>query len=243
MTSCTKTCVPPTRGRLQLLLLAGILVVAGCAELPLRSQEPRPVIRAYPTPPPAPPRTPGSLWSDDAPLGLLFVDQKARTVGDLLTISIIEVASASKQATTQTSRASSINASIEAFLGFEKALQESNPRLNPSKAIAGSLANNFNGNGTTARSGRVTATITAVVTEVLPNGNLVIEGSREITVNHERELIVLSGVVRPKDISPGNTVLSTALGQAKVAYYGSGIIAEKQRPGWLARILDVVWPF
>ena len=80
----------------------------------------------------------------------------------------------------------------------------------------------------------MTATVTAVVTQVLPNGNLVIEGSREVTVNNEQELIVLSGVVRPKDISPGNVVLSTALGNGQIAYYGSGIIAEKQRPPGLA---------
>ncbi|MBI3327988.1 MAG: flagellar basal body L-ring protein FlgH [Nitrospinae bacterium] len=177
------------------------------------------------------------MWRDDAPLGMLFVDLKARAVGDLLTVNIVEVASASNEATTGTTRASSVSASMEAMVGLEHVFK------NPSKAISGSLANNFDGSGKTSRSGKVTATVTAVVREVLPNGNLVIEGRREITVNHERELIVLSGVVRPKDISPGNIVLSTALGHAKVAYYGSGIISEKQRPGWLARILDVVWPF
>ena len=223
----------------KLLVLCGVVALVGCAGLLSRPQEPRPAIQVYPTAPPSAPASAGSAWRSDAPLGMLFADQKARAVGDLLTVSIVETATASKEATTATKRASSVNAGIEKLpFGLEKVVGK-----DPSKAIAGSVANNFDGSGKTERSGKVTATVTAVVTSVLPNGNLLIEGSREITLNNERELIVLSGVVRPKDISPGNIVLSTALGQAKVAYYGDGIISEKQRPGWLARIVDKVWPF
>jgi flagellar L-ring protein precursor FlgH len=221
------------------LLLGAALVWSGCANDPFHSQQGRPAIQAYPSPPPSPPATEGSAWREDAPLGMLFVDQKARTVGDLITVNIVETASATKEATTRTGRTSSLSAGVDAFFGLERYVP---PGTNPTK-IAGSFSNNFDGNGKTARSGKVTATVTAVVTQVLPNGNLVIEGSREVTVNNERELIVVSGVVRPKDISPGNVVLSTALGQGRIAYYGSGIIAEKQRPGWLGRVLDTVWPF
>jgi len=221
------------------LMLGGVITMLGCASDSFHMQRARPAIAAYPTPPSTPPPTDGSVWREDAPLGMLFVDHKARTVGDVVTVNIVEVASASKEATTQTGRSSSLSAGIEAFFGLEKYVP---PGANPTK-VAGSLANNFDGNGKTARSGKVTATVTAVVTQVLPNGNMVIEGSREVTVNNERELIVVSGIVRPKDISPGNVVLSTALGQGQIAYYGSGIIAEKQRPGWLGRALDAVWPF
>jgi flagellar L-ring protein precursor FlgH len=221
------------------LLLGGLITLIGCAHDPFQTQQARPAIQAYPTPPPSPPATNGAIWREDAPLSLLFVDQKARTIGDLVTVQIVEVASATKEATTQTGRSSSISAGVDAFFGLEKYVP---PGANPIK-VAGSLSNEFDGNGKTARSGKVTATVTAVVTRVLPNGNLVVEGSREVAVNHERELIVVSGIVRPKDISPGNVVLSTALGQGQIAYYGSGIIAEKQRPGWLARALDTVWPF
>jgi flagellar L-ring protein precursor FlgH len=220
-------------------MLGGLITVLGCASDSFHAQRARPAIDAYPTPPPSPPPTDGSIWREDAPLSMLFVDQKARTVGDLVTVSIVEVASASKEATTQTGRTSSVSAGVDAFFGLEKYVP---PGANPAK-VGGSLSNSFDGNGKTARSGKVTATVTAVVTQVLPNGNLVIEGSREVTVNNERELIVVSGIVRPKDISPGNVVLSTALGQGQIAYYGSGIIAEKQRPGWLGRALDAVWPF
>jgi flagellar L-ring protein precursor FlgH len=221
------------------LVLGCLAILIGCANDPILSQQPRQFLQAYPSPPPPPPPADGSVWRDGAPLGMLFTDQKARTVGDLVTVNIVEVASASKEATTQTGRSSSVSAGVDAFFGLEKFIP---PGANPAK-VAGSVANNFDGSGKTVRSGKVTATVTAVVTQVLPNGNLVIEGSREITVNNEQELIVLSGVVRPKDISPGNVVLSTALGNGQIAYYGSGIIAEKQRPGWLGRVVDTVWPF
>jgi flagellar L-ring protein precursor FlgH len=221
------------------LFLGCIVTLAGCAGDPLRSHQPRQPLQAYPSPPPPPPPVDGSVYRDGAPLAMLFTDQKARVIGDLVTVNIVEVASASKEATTQTGRSSSVSAGVDAFFGLEKFIP---PGANPTK-VAGSVANNFDGSGKTVRSGKVTATVTAVVTQVLPNGNLVIEGSREVTVNNEQELIVLSGVVRPKDISPGNIVLSTALGNGQIAYYGSGIIAEKQRPGWLGRIVDSVWPF
>jgi flagellar L-ring protein FlgH len=220
------------------LVLGCVVTLIGCAGDRLRSHQPRQMMQAYPSPPPPPP-VDGSVYRDGAPLAMLFTDQKARVIGDLVTVNIVEVASASKEATTQTGHSSSVSAGVDAFFGLEKFIP---PGVNPVK-VAGSLGNNFDGSGKTVRSGKVTATVTAVVTQVLPNGNLVIEGSREVTVNNEQELIVLSGVVRPKDISPGNVVLSTALGNGQIAYYGSGIIAEKQRPGWLGRVVDTVWPF
>jgi len=76
----------------------------------------------------------------------------------------------------------------------------------------------------------------------LPNGNLEIVGTREVTVNSEEQTIALSGIIRPRDISPDNIILSTYISDAKIAYSGSGIINDRQRPGWMARILDWVWP-
>jgi flagellar L-ring protein precursor FlgH len=79
--------------------------------------------------------------------------------------------------------------------------------------------------------------------DILPNGNLIIMGSREVMVNREKQEITLSGIVRPRDVSAENVVLSTYISDAKIAYSGSGIINDRQRPGWLARAIDVVWPF
>ena len=79
--------------------------------------------------------------------------------------------------------------------------------------------------------------------QVRPNGNLFIKGTREIKVNSETQYIILSGLIRPEDISPGNTILSSYIGNAKIEYSGDGSISDKQKPGWLTRIVDFIWPF
>ena len=85
--------------------------------------------------------------------------------------------------------------------------------------------------------------MTARIVDILPNGNLVIQGNREVRVNHENQIITLTGLVRPRDISADNVVLSTYLADARISYSGSGIINERQRPGWLTRVMGKIWPF
>jgi flagellar L-ring protein precursor FlgH len=101
----------------------------------------------------------------------------------------------------------------------------------------------FDGKGTSDRKGHVKAYIASVVEKVLANGNLYINGKREIKVNNEMQYIHFSGIVRPEDISPENEVSSTYVASAKITYAGIGPVADKQRPGWAGRILDYVWPF
>ena len=105
------------------------------------------------------------------------------------------------------------------------------------------MSSDFDGSGSTSRSGDLSAFITCRVTRVLPNGNLNIVGSREVLVNHETQMIILSGVIRPRDINEDNVILSTFVSGAKIAYSGSGIVNDRQRPGWLANLLNSVWPF
>ena len=186
----------------------------------------------------------GSLWQDTGPLAELFSNPKARRIGDILTITVIESSSATNNADTKTGRKSSVAASLESFLGMEgRYPTTAHPYFNPFSSIKGGMESDFNGSGTTKRSGKLDASLTATVKDVLPNGNLKILGSREITVNNEKQFITLSGIVRPRDISPDNVILSTYISDAKIEYSGSGIINERQRPGWAARILNVVWPF
>ncbi|MDD5434003.1 MAG: flagellar basal body L-ring protein FlgH, partial [Nitrospira sp.] len=99
------------------------------------------------------------------------------------------------------------------------------------------------GSGTTSRSSQLTAVMTAKVLDVLPNGNLVIDGKHEVSVNNETQIISISGIIRPEDIGPGNTILSTYIADAKITYSGSGVISDKQRVGWLVRVMDFIWPF
>ncbi len=196
-----------------------------------------------PTDPVQAPPTDGSLWRDDAPLITMFTDQKARTIGDVVTIKITESSAATNKASTATDRSSSLSASVDAFFNAEKRYPADHPFLNPFSRVAGGVESDFEGNGTTKRSGDLNAYITALVTQVLPNGNLVITGSREVLINNENQVIQLTGVVRPRDINSQNQVLSTYIADARISYSGTGVVNDRQKPGWLTNIVMKVWPF
>ena len=182
------------------------------------------------------------LWRGGSKI-YLFRDLRAREVGDVVTINVVETAKASKNATTKTNRESGIDAGIEAFLGYETWLEEHNPNFNSENMFKARMAKGFDGSGTTTRNETMTASISARVVEVLPNDNLVIRGSRHVRLNNEDQIIVLSGIIRPEDISPDNTILSSFVADAKIEYFGKGVISDEQRPGWLSRILNAIWPF
>lgn len=180
-----------------------------------------------------------------------FQDLRAHQVGDLVTVNIVETSSASKKAGTQTARESAIDAGIDNLLGWENKIKNltsfgNNKVRNAydnNSIFKGSIANGYTGSGTTTRDESMTASITARVMDVMSNGNLFIKGSREVRVNNETQYIILSGYIRPVDISPDNTVLSSYIGDAKIEYMGRGSVSDKQKPGWLARVIDTVWPF
>lgn len=186
----------------------------------------------------------GSLWNAGSPLSDIFMDAKARRVGDIVTINVVETSSASNNANTNTSRSSSLSMQLSNFLGLEDNSKFPNSaKFDPFGSITGSTANAFSGTGSTNRSGKLDATITARVVEVFPNGNLKIMGRREITINNEKQYIVLSGIIRSRDISPDNVILSTSIADARIAYSGQGVLNDRQKSGWGARVLDAVWPF
>jgi flagellar L-ring protein precursor FlgH len=184
----------------------------------------------------------GSLWQENGTMGELFVNPKARRVGDIVTIKIVESSKASNNATTNTGRDSSVSVGIDKFLGLENGYAAATG-FNPFGKIAGGGTTKFTGQGGTTRSGDLSAYITTRVIGVLPNGNLAISGSREVIVNNEKQLIVVTGVIRSRDISAENVVQSTFISDAKIAYSGSGIVNDQQRKGWLANIVDVISPF
>jgi flagellar L-ring protein precursor FlgH len=182
----------------------------------------------------------GSIWQSNS--GGLTDDLKARRRGDIVTIVISETASASKQANTDTSRDSTMGAGIPNLMGLEK-LGIFKNNLDLANIIKANANSSFKGAGSTSRQENLNATITARVTEVLPNGNLMIEGRRNIKVNEEDQIIVLEGTVRSRDIAPDNTVNSIYVADARISYSGRGIISDRQSPGWLMNIIDKVWPF
>lgn len=184
----------------------------------------------------------GSLWVDNGSLGTMFINAKARAVGDIVTIKIVETSSASNKATTNTGRTTSMAVGLDNLFGIENNYP-SNAIFNPFSGVQSNYESEFDGSGTTARSGALTAYITARIIQVLPNGNLFIEGNREVRINNENQLITLTGRIRPRDISSDNTIQSTYIADARISYSGSGVINDQQRPGWLARLLDSLWPF
>lgn len=223
-----------------LLIIPLVLLLSGCAltggQIDLTETEPiAPVISE-----PAPPQTAGSLWTTSR--GGIFADMKGTTVGDIITVVISETASASKEAKTQTGRNSNMSAGITSLFGLESDIGNFTG-ASPSSLIDASVSNKFDGSGKTERKEALTATLTTQVIEILPNGNLRIEGNKTVTVNREMQIVKLSGIVRPSDVSPRNLVDSQNVLNARISYVGKGVISDKQQQGWLVRALDQVWPF
>jgi flagellar L-ring protein FlgH len=185
----------------------------------------------------------GTIWKGEQVSNTFYVDQRAKGIGDIITINIVETSQASEAASTDTSKKSTVNMGISNFFGQETKYVNTHPYVIPATLITGNTQNDFSGAGKTTRSGTLSATISAKVIDVLPSGNLAIEGKREIYINNEKKEILLQGIVRPRDIAYDNSVLSSQIADAKMIYTGIGVVGEKQRPGWLSRVLDLVWPF
>lgn len=194
-----------------------------------------------PTPRQVPDYSNGSIWQSSSVNST--DDLKARRRGDIITIVISETASASKEAKTGTSRDSSIGAGVPNLLGLEKYGVFKNNFSDLANIIKANASSSFKGSGSTSRQENLRATITARVVDVQSNGNLMIEGRRNIKVNEEDQVIVLEGTIRSRDISPDNTVNSIYVADARISYSGRGIISDQQSPGWLMNIINKIWPF
>ncbi len=183
----------------------------------------------------------GSLWNNSG--STMFTDPKARHVGDLITVLVQENASATRSLGTKKSRKSARKTGLTAVLGYETSLANANSNFKPSTAMDISDEKSFDGSGSTTNSDTLTASVTAVVTQVYPNGNMKIIGRRQVTINHQPQELTFSGVIRPLDIAPDNTIPSSKVAQAVVSYGGGGELATVAHEGWLTQTLDVIWPF
>lgn len=163
----------------------------------------------------------------------LYKDKKAIKIGDVLTVIIVESASASQSADTkaQKSSASTISWGSQRSQGV------------PFQDFGISGKEDVRGGGRSIRSGMLNARISVRVIEVLPNGNLVINGNRVITVNDEKQILEISGIVRPEDLSADNTVLSSLVADAQIKYAGKGAVSEKARLGFISRLLSMLRVF
>jgi flagellar L-ring protein precursor FlgH len=180
----------------------------------------------------------GSLWRDGRSPAMLYTDARALRENDLVVVKVEEVADARRSADTDVVHDSNTRATA-GFLSASAAA----PATGTSLELSGGLDKRFKGQGSTARTERLTATVPALVRKVLPNGNLFIEGHRVVLVNAEEQHFYISGVVRPIDIDQENSVKSSMIADAEIEFTGNGILSDNQRQGWAARWMERIWPF
>jgi flagellar L-ring protein precursor FlgH len=199
----------------------------------------KPVQMPMPTPQPAT-YNPNSLWRSGS--RAFFKDQRAKQVGDILTVKVNINDTAQFQDETQRSRTSTEDSAITNFIG-------ANTIANPAKAVLPGSLLQANGNSATDGKGSINrqesllTNVAAVVTQLLPNGNFVIEGKQEIRVNYEIRELIVAGVVRPEDIDSDNTIELPKIAEARVAYGGRGQITDIQQPAYGQQVMDVILPF
>jgi len=222
-----------------LFLITLCLILPACATTsnkpPLATQP-----KADNLPAAAPQNAGNSLWHDTASL---YEDNKARRLNDLVTINVLENMTGSGAADTNAGKTSTVGAGITNFFGMPLSGSINGGRYTPTPTLTAAYADTFKGTGATNRSGNLIGTITARVVAVMSNGNLRLESKKEITINNEKQILILRGMVRPDDIAIDNTVLSSRVADAEVFFVGDGVLQEKQRPGWLGRIVGAIWPF
>ena len=191
-----------------------------------------------PTPPPVGAPTSGSLWPGFTPYVDLVSDLRARNVGDLVTIRIIENVRAQQDAATDADRDTDISGGISALFGLQNYVPDD---IELSQLLGATSETSFSGSGANSRTNSFSTTITATVVEVLPGGNLVIQASRMVKVNEEEERLTVRGVIRPYDVGPRNDVLSTAVANLELHYGGKGVIGSNLKPGFLFRLIRYIF--
>ena len=216
----------------RILLLAAM--IAGCSHIEPRVAIVQPTT-ARPSAAPLVPVNNGSIFQA-AGHRPIFEDPRARLRGDIITVLILEKNSASRTSSSTTSKTSDVKAGVSA-LGALSPLALSNAK------IGANTANTYAGKGDTSNDNTFTGTITVTVIEVLPNGNLVVAGEKQIGINHNLEFIRFAGVVNPVTLQSGNIVESTKVADARLDYTGKGYIDEAQRMGWLSRFFLSASPF
>jgi flagellar L-ring protein FlgH len=244
-----------TQTRSGLAALGGVLLLGGCAGISdaIAPPELTPISNpatiagservSMPLPPPSMEvSAPNSLWRTGA--RSFFGDQRASTIGDILTVNIEIADSAQLNNSTQRSRTSAEESGIQALLGLEGVIQNAlpgTPSLDP--AIGFDSRSSSNGSGSVNRQESVSLTVAAVITDRLANGNLVIGGSQEVRINNELRELLVSGVIRPEDIASDNTIEHTKIAEARISYGGRGDITQVQRDRYGKLIYDRIAPF
>ncbi|MBF0124252.1 MAG: flagellar basal body L-ring protein FlgH [Magnetococcales bacterium] len=212
-------------------LMMAAALISGCGMTRAAQRPAAPMTVVQPQPPELLSPKKGSIWQT-SDRNTLFLDNKARNIGDIVVVRITESATAINKANTDLERKGTDDTDLGGLFGLTNALTKSGlSKFDDSTKI--STNHKSNNTGKTTRDGNLKATVSCVVTEVLANGNLRIEGRKDITVNDENQFIILSGVVRPEDIASDNSLSSQQIADARIEYSGEGLVNDQQKPGWL----------
>ena len=190
---------------------------------------------------------PGSIFAASE-ADTLFEDSRARRVGDIVVVKLVENTKAQNKAETSSNKKSSNDYQVAAMFNRGHAGFIPFMPIGPQPSVGMPIldtesTSGINATGKTKRENYVTTSLATRVLRVLPGGLMEIEGAREIRVNEETEYMVVRGMIRSKDVGADNSVLSTQIADASIEYYGKGVLADKQKPGWFSRLMDNVWPF
>lgn len=236
-------------------VLIAVLLLSGCGALtrlsevgrppgmtPLSDPTRDPNYRPITMPMPRAETTPNeanALWRPGS--RAFFKDQRAAQVGDIVTVLVTMNDSANLNNATAATRSGTESAGVPNLFGLETLLPKT--IVDPSKLFSSSSANSNTGTGQIKRSEAVTLRLAGVVTQVLPNGNLVIAARQEFRVNAELRELQVTGVIRPQDIASDNTVLHDRMAEARISYGGRGQVTDVQSPRWGQQLMDIVLPF
>jgi flagellar L-ring protein precursor FlgH len=199
----------------------------------------KPVQMPMPAPQPAV-YNPNSLWRNGS--RAFFKDQRAMQVGDIMTVKVKITDKAAIENGTKRSRDSKEDSGVTDFIG-SKLLTGDAAKLMPGKILTTDSTSSTDNKGSVNRQEALQTNVAAVVTQVLPNGNLVVEGKQEVRVNFEIRELIVAGIVRPEDIESDNTIDSTKIAQARIAYGGRGQITDVQQPRYGQQVMDILLPF
>ncbi len=187
-------------------------------------------------------RQPNSLWATGG--RAFFRDQRAQRVGDILTVVVTINDQAQLQNETKRSRDNTDTAGVTNFLGFESHLHNWLPNaVNPASLINTNSALSNDGKGSIQRQEQIDLRVAATIVQVLPNGNLVLQGRQQVGVNFDLRDLTISGIIRPQDISADNTITYDQIAEARIAYGGRGSVTDVQQPRYGDQLLDIIMPF
>ena len=218
-----------------MVISVGLLGFIGCAKVPKPPQvETESHILSEPRA-----ENFGSLWEDNG-RAFMFEDLRARRVGDIVVVQIVEQHRGSKKANTTADREANVSAGVSGGLFGINTLAE---KFAQYFDVNAETSNDFEGEGSTSREDSLTGTIAAKVVEVFPNGDLRIQGKRQVKVNSETQTMTIKGIVRRIDLDTQNAVLSSAVANAEITYTGLGVVDDVQTPGWATRIFNWLTPF